>query len=118
MGKTFAFLLSDPQLRWLGPEKGIIHIATGAVSNALWDMFARSRKKPLWKLVVDFTPEEFVRATTFRYITDAITPDEALEMLKAKESGTKEREERVRKGGIDAVSMSYSCSVQPSVSQA
>ncbi|KAL5480675.1 hypothetical protein ACEPAI_9615 [Sanghuangporus weigelae] len=102
MGQAFSFLLSDPQLRWLGPEKGIIHIATGAVSNALWDMFARSRKKPLWKLVVDFTPEEFVRATTFRYITDAITPEEALEMLKAKESGKKEREERVRKEGYPA----------------
>jgi L-fuconate dehydratase len=73
MGKTWDFMLADPQLRWcvqlnililsihreylrIGPEKGVIHIASGAVNNALWDMYARSRKKPLWKLLVDFTP--------------------------------------------------------------
>lgn len=102
MGKTWDFLLSDPQLRWIGPEKGVIHIATGAVDNALWDLFARSRKKPLWKLIVDFTPEEFVRATAFRYITDAITPEEALTMLKEKEAGKAEREKKVREVGYPA----------------
>ncbi|KAJ3519566.1 hypothetical protein NM688_g9284 [Phlebia brevispora] len=56
MGKTWDYLCSDPQLRWIGPEKGVIHIALGAVDNALWDMFARSQSKPLWKLVVDMTP--------------------------------------------------------------
>ena len=56
MGKTWDYLTADPQLRWIGPEKGVIHIATGAVNNAVWDMYARSRNKPLWKLVVDFTP--------------------------------------------------------------
>jgi len=56
MGKTWEYLNADPQLRWIGPEKGVVHIALGAVDNALWDLFARSRKKPLWKLVVDFTP--------------------------------------------------------------
>ena len=99
-------------------EKGIIHLATAAVDNALWDMFARSRKKPLWKLIVDFTPvrvpslealtrdalivspqEEFVRSTTFRYISDVITKEEALELLKAKEAGKKEREEKVKELG-------------------
>jgi L-fuconate dehydratase len=56
MGKTWDYLNADPQMRWIGPEKGVVHIALGAVDNALWDLFARSRKKPLWKLVVDFTP--------------------------------------------------------------
>ena len=82
MGAAFSLLTSDPQLRWLGPEKGVIAIATGAVSNALWDLFARSRRKPLWKLLADFSPEELVRATAVRYITDALTPVEALAMLK------------------------------------
>ncbi|KAJ2931753.1 hypothetical protein H1R20_g5370, partial [Candolleomyces eurysporus] len=102
MGKTWDYLLADPQLRWIGPEKGVIHIATGAVNNALWDMYARSRKKPLWKLIVDFTPEEFVRSTTFRYISDVITKEEALELLKAKEAGKKEREEKVKELGYPA----------------
>ncbi|THG97083.1 hypothetical protein EW145_g7674, partial [Phellinidium pouzarii] len=102
MGKTWDYLLADPQLRWIGPEKGVIHIATGAVDNALWDLFAKSRKKPLWKLVVDFTPEELVSATAFRYITDAITPEEALALLKANESAKAEREQTVRAKGYPA----------------
>ncbi|KAF9225759.1 enolase C-terminal domain-like protein [Gyrodon lividus] len=102
MGKTWDWMSSDPQLRWIGPEKGVIHIAAGAVNNALWDMFARSRGKPLWKLVVDMTPEELVDATAFRYITDAITREEALAMLKAKEAGKKEREATVKELGYPA----------------
>ncbi|KAI0915920.1 hypothetical protein AcV5_003394 [Taiwanofungus camphoratus] len=102
MGKTWDYLSADSQLRWIGPEKGVIHIALGAVDNALWDMFARSRKKPLWKLVVDMTPEELVNATAFRYITDAITREEALEMLKAKTATKAEREARVRELGYPA----------------
>ncbi|RXW25290.1 hypothetical protein EST38_g629 [Candolleomyces aberdarensis] len=103
MGKTWDYLLADPQLRWIGPEKGVIHIATGAVNNALWDMYARSRKKPLWKLIIDFTPEEFVRSTTFRYISDVITKEEALELLKAKEAGKKEREAKVKELGDEKI---------------
>jgi len=102
MGKTWDWLLADPQLRWIGPEKGVIHIATGAVNNAIWDMFARKRQKPLWKLIVDMSPEELVRSTTFRYITDVITPEEALKMLKANESGKEEREQKVRDIGYPA----------------
>ncbi|KAJ7918391.1 enolase C-terminal domain-like protein [Mycena leptocephala] len=102
MGKTWDFMLADPQLRWIGPEKGVIHIASGAVNNALWDMYARSRKKPLWKLLVDFTPEELVNSAAFRYISDAITKEEALAMLKEKEAGKKEREEKVRELGYPA----------------
>lgn len=99
MGKTWDYMMADPQLRWIGPEKGVIHIASGAVNNALWDMYARARQKPLWKLVVDFTPEELVNATAFRYISDAITKEEALAMLKEKEAGKKEREATVRELG-------------------
>ncbi|KAJ7108761.1 mandelate racemase/muconate lactonizing enzyme [Mycena epipterygia] len=102
MGKTWDFMMADPQLRWIGPEKGVIHIASGAVNNALWDMYARSRNKPLWKLLVDFTPEELVNSAAFRYITDAITKEEALAMLKEKEAGKKEREEKVRELGYPA----------------
>ncbi|KZT19947.1 enolase C-terminal domain-like protein [Neolentinus lepideus HHB14362 ss-1] len=102
MGKAWELLVADPQLRWIGPEKGVIHIATGAVDNALWDMYARSRQKPLWKLVVDMSPEELVRSAAWRYISDAITKEEALTMLKSKEAGKKEREARVREVGYPA----------------
>jgi len=77
----------------------VIHIASGAVNNALWDMYARSRNKPLWKLVVDFTPEELVQSAAWRYISDAITKEEALAMLKEREAGKKEREAKVRELG-------------------
>ncbi|KAG9025067.1 hypothetical protein FRB95_010596 [Tulasnella sp. JGI-2019a] len=102
MGKTWDFMMSDPQLRWLGPEKGVIHIASGAVNNAVWDLYAKSRKKPLWKLVADMSSEEIVNSAAFRYISDAITKDEALEMLKSREAGKKEREEKVRELGYPA----------------
>ncbi|KAF8068680.1 enolase C-terminal domain-like protein [Lyophyllum atratum] len=102
MGETWDYMMADPQLRWIGPEKGVIHIASGAVNNAIWDMYARSRKKPLWKLLVDFTPEELVQSAAFRYISDAITKEEALAMLKEKEAGKKEREAKVRELGYPA----------------
>ncbi|WVR05016.1 hypothetical protein IAU60_002028 [Kwoniella sp. DSM 27419] len=106
MGAFFDFLVADPQHRWLGPEKGVIHLATAAVNNAVWDMFAKHEKKPLWKLIVDFTPEEFVKATSFRYITDAINQEEALALLKEKEAGKKAREEEVTKRGYPAYTTS------------
>ncbi|KAF8333299.1 mandelate racemase/muconate lactonizing enzyme [Amanita rubescens] len=102
MGKAWDYLMADAQLRWIGPEKGVIHIASAAVDNALWDMYARSRKKPLWKLIVDMTPEGIVRSTTFKYITDAITKEEALQLLREKEAGKKEREAKVREIGYPA----------------
>src|SRR5678816_2503566 len=67
-------MTGDSQLRWLGPEKGVVHIAAAAVINAVWDLYAKARRKPLWKLLVDMEPEEIVSAIPFRYITDAITP--------------------------------------------
>ena len=67
-------LTQDSQLRWLGPEKGAIHLATAALVNAVWDLWAKAERKPLWKLLVDMPPEQLVRCIDFRYITDALTP--------------------------------------------
>ena len=79
-------LTRDSQFRWLGPEKGVVHLATAALINAVWDLYARVEKKPLWKLLADFEPEQIVRSIDFSYITDAITPDEALALLKERAS--------------------------------
>ena len=67
-------LASDSQLRWLGPEKGVIHMALAAVVNAVWDLYAKHEKKPLWKLLAHMTPRQIVSCIDFRYITDALTP--------------------------------------------
>lgn len=91
MGKFWRDMTSDSQLRWIGPDKGAIHLATGAVVNAVWDLYAKLENKPLWKLVADMSPEQLVRCIDFRYITDCITPAEALDMLKAQEAGKAER---------------------------
>src|SRR5690242_6519631 len=82
MGAFWRDLVGDSQLRWIGPEKGVIHLATAAVVNAVWDLFAKAEGKPLWKLLVDMTPEQVVRCIPFRYITDALTTEEALEILR------------------------------------
>src|SRR4030081_668423 len=66
-------ITADSQVRWLGPEKGAIHLATGALVNAVWDLYARAEGKPLWKLLVDMTPEQIVACIPFRHITDALT---------------------------------------------
>lgn len=90
-GKTWRHLVNDSQLRWIGPEKGVIHLALGAVVNAVWDLWGKVLGKPVWKVVADMSPEEIVRCIDFRYITDALTPEEALEMLKKTEVGKAER---------------------------
>ncbi|KAK3186547.1 L-galactonate dehydratase [Lecanicillium sp. MT-2017a] len=82
MGKTWRSLVSDSQLRWVGPEKGVIHLGLSSCVNALWDLWSRCLNKPVWKLVSDMTPEEFVNCIDFRYITDAITPEEAVKLLR------------------------------------
>jgi L-fuconate dehydratase len=91
MGAFWRHVTSDSQLRWIGPDKGAIHLATGAVVNAVWDLWAKIEKKPLWRLVAEMSPEEFVRCIDFRYLTDCITPDEALVMLREKAPGKAER---------------------------
>lgn len=91
MGRFWRHVTSDSQLRWIGPDKGAIHLATGAVVNAAWDLWAKSEGKPVWQLVADLSPEELVRLIDFRYITDCITPDEALALLRERAVGQAER---------------------------
>ena len=91
MGRFWRHITSDSQLRWIGPDKGAIHLATGAVVNAVWDLWAKSVGKPVWQLVGEMGPEELVRCIDFRYITDCITPDEALTLLTERAVGKAER---------------------------
>jgi len=90
-GRFWRHVTGDSQLRWIGPDKGAIHLATGAVVNAVWDLWAKAAGKPLWRLVADMTPAEIVRAIDFRYITDCITPEEALDLLTARSVGKADR---------------------------
>ncbi|KAK7187888.1 L-galactonate dehydratase [Paraphaeosphaeria sporulosa] len=90
-GKTWRHLVNDSQLRWIGPEKGVIHLALGAVVNAIWDLWAKTLNKPVWRIVADMTPSEIVKLIDFRYITDALTPEEALEILTKAEDGKASR---------------------------
>jgi L-fuconate dehydratase len=92
-------LTGDSQLRWIGPDKGAMHLATGAVVNAVWDLWAKSEYKPLWRLIADMSPEEIVRLIDFRYLTDTITPNEALELLRARTVGRRERIETTEQSG-------------------
>lgn len=94
MGRFWRFITSDSQLRWIGPDKGAIHLATGAVVNAVWDLWAKMQGKPVWQLVADMPPEELVRCIDFRYITDCITPQWALEFLTA-QAKTKEDRRKI-----------------------
>src|SRR6202166_4309497 len=75
-------VVADSQLRWLGPEKGVVHLATAALVNAVWDLYAKVEGKPLWKLLADMTPEQLVACIDFRYIDDALTRAEALDILR------------------------------------
>lgn len=99
-------ITGDSQLRWLGPEKGVIHLATGAVVNAVWDLYAKSEGKPLWKLIADMTSEQIISCIDFTYITDVITPDEALAILKSLEKSKCERIEYLLKNGYPAYTTS------------
>jgi L-fuconate dehydratase len=90
-GRVWRHVTGDSQLRWIGPDKGAIHLATGAVVNAVWDLWAKVAGKPLWRLVGEMTPEEIVRCIDFRYITDCITPEEALDFLTDAARGKDER---------------------------
>lgn len=102
MGAFWQKLTGDSQLRWVGPEKGVIHLATSAIVNAMWDLWAKVEGKPLWKLLVDLPPETLVACIPFRYITDAITPDEALQLLGARASTRSDCEALLRRKGYPA----------------
>jgi len=106
MGAFWNMITGDSQLRWLGPEKGVIHLATGALVNAVWDLYAKAEGKPLWKLLADMSPEELVKCIDFTYITDALTPEEALSMLKELEPGKDDRIEELLQHGYPAYTTS------------
>lgn len=102
MGAFWRSLAGDSQLRWLGPEKGVIHLAMAAVVNATWDLLARRAGKPLWKYLADLEPDAIVRAVDFRHIADVLSPDEAREMLEAKRDGRAAREAQLLRDGYPA----------------
>ena len=106
MGQFWKTITGDSQLRWLGPEKGVIHLATGALVNAVWDLYGKLEQKPLWQLISQMTPEQLVKCVDFTYITDAITEKEALDILKEKEIGKKERINYLLKNGYPAYTTS------------
>jgi L-fuconate dehydratase len=106
LGGFWRELVGDSQLRWIGPEKGVIHLATAAVVNAIWDLAAKRAGKPLWKLLVDLSPAELVALVDFRYLTDALTPDQALEMLERLVDTRGERESELRRDGYPAYTTS------------
>ena len=99
-------LTQESQLRWLGPEKGVIHLATAAAVNAVWDLWAKAENKPVWKLLADMTPEQLVSAIDFQYIDDALTPDEALAMLREKAPTRALREAEMLRDGFPAYNTS------------
>jgi L-fuconate dehydratase len=105
-GAFWLALVGDGQLRWVGPEKGVIHLATAAIVNAVWDLLAKRAGQPLWKYLADMTPEELVRAIPFRHITDALTPAEALEILRRGQDGRASREAELRATGYPAYTTS------------
>lgn len=91
MAGFWRMITGDSQLRWLGPEKGVIHMATGALVNAVWDLYARVEEKPLWKLIADMSPEQLIACIDFTYLTNAITPEEGLKILQAQNDSKEER---------------------------
>jgi L-fuconate dehydratase len=106
LGGFWKELVHDSQLRWLGPEKGVMHMAISAVVNALWDLKAKRADRPLWLLLAEMSPEELVSLVDFRYLTDALTPDEALDILRKAVDGRAARIEELRAGGYPAYTTS------------
>ncbi|MEV0600150.1 enolase C-terminal domain-like protein [Streptomyces sp. NPDC050315] len=106
LGAFSRHLLGDSQLRWLGPDKGAIHLGTAAVVNAAWDLAAKQAGKPVWKLLADMTPQQIVGLVDWRYLKDALTPEDALTMLQERAPGRAEREAYVREHGYPAYTTS------------
>jgi L-fuconate dehydratase len=105
-GAFWRHLNGDSQLRWIGPDKGAVHLALAAIVNALWDLYARSKGMPVWRLISGFSPEEFVRCIDFRYLTDALTPEEALAILRAQVPGRAARVAQLEAEGYPAYTTS------------
>jgi L-fuconate dehydratase len=99
-------LTGDTQFRWLGPEKGVVHLATGALLNAVWDLYAKAEHKPIWRLLADMSPEQIVAAIDFRYIADAISPQEALDRLHTAKTGQADRLAELEMHGYPAYTTS------------
>ena len=106
MGAFWRLITGDSQLRWIGPEKGAIHLATAAVVNAVWDLWAKIEGKPVWKLLADMTPEQLIRCIDFRYITDALTPEEALDILSRNDATKSARIAELARDGYPAYTTS------------
>jgi L-fuconate dehydratase len=106
MGAFWRMVTGDSQLRWVGPEKGVIHLATAAIVNAVWDLWAKTENRPVWQLVACMPPEQLVSCIDFRYITDALTPGEALAILNRNASSRASREAEMRHGGYPAYTTS------------
>lgn len=103
---TWRRVTNDTQMRWLGPEKGVVHLAAAALLNAVWDLWARAEGKPLWKLVCDLTPRQLVDCIDFRYLDNALTSDEALQIVQANEATKPEREAQMLESGFPAYTTS------------
>ncbi|MEU6860488.1 enolase C-terminal domain-like protein [Glycomyces sp. NPDC046736] len=106
LADLYRALTHDSQIRWLGPEKGVMHLAAGALVNAAWDLVSRRAGLPLWKYLATLTPEEIVANVDWRYLTDALTPDEALVMLREAEPGRAERIAEIEREGYPAYTTS------------
>jgi len=106
LGAFWSSLTDAQQLRWVGPEKGVLHLATGALVNAVWDLYAKVEGKPLWRLLAEMSPEEIVRCVPFRYLTDELTPDEALAILRRQEPTRAARTAELRASGYPAYTTS------------
>ncbi|WP_117208217.1 enolase C-terminal domain-like protein [Allorhizocola rhizosphaerae] len=104
--KFWRSLTADVQLRWLGPEKGVIHMATGALVNAVWDLRAKLEGKPMWRLLAEMPSEELVRNIDFHHIVDALTPDEALSLLESRQVGYAQRLSVLERDGFPSYTTS------------
>src|ERR687891_18107 len=105
-GEFWHSLAGESQLRWLGPEKGVVHLALAAIVNAVWDLYAKSEGKPVWKLLADMTPAQLVSCIDFHHMTDALTRDEALSILERHAATKASREAELRKNGYAAYTTS------------
>jgi L-fuconate dehydratase len=99
-------LTDDSQFRWLGPEKGVIHLATAALINAVWDLYARTQEKPVWQLLASMEPEQIASAIDFRYISDVLTREEAVALLRERRAGIDSRLQRLKTDGYPAYTTS------------
>ncbi len=106
MAGFYRHITGDSQLRWIGPEKGAIHLATAAIVNAVWDLYAKSEGKPLWRLLAEMSPEELIACVDFTYLTDAITPQEALRHLQTLAPSKAERIAELERSGYPAYTTS------------